>query len=119
MERRNFLRSILGVAAATALPSEVWPFRKIFLPAQQIVVGHVAITPVYGNWQGLERAVYPGRLSKQELQRILGIMSEPEPAYLLWEASNEQSEAWRRKFKQYDQTFYSEGVWHTNKGLFT
>lgn len=32
MERRNFLRSILGVAAATALPSEVWPFRKIFLP---------------------------------------------------------------------------------------
>jgi hypothetical protein len=23
---------MLGVAAATALPSEVWPFRKIFLP---------------------------------------------------------------------------------------
>ncbi len=33
MNRRNFLHSILGVAAATALPSEVWPFRKIFLPA--------------------------------------------------------------------------------------
>lgn len=32
MDRRNFLRSVLGVAAATALPSEVWPFRKIFLP---------------------------------------------------------------------------------------
>ena len=33
MQRRNFLRAMLGVAAATALPSEVWPFRKIFLPA--------------------------------------------------------------------------------------
>lgn len=32
MDRRNFLRNILGVAAATALPSEVWPFKKIFLP---------------------------------------------------------------------------------------
>lgn len=32
MDRRNFLRSMLGVAAATALPSEVWPFKKIFLP---------------------------------------------------------------------------------------
>jgi len=27
------MSSLLGVAAATALPSEVWPFRKIFLPA--------------------------------------------------------------------------------------
>jgi TAT (twin-arginine translocation) pathway signal sequence len=33
MDRRNFLRSMLGVAAATALPSEIFPFRKIFLPA--------------------------------------------------------------------------------------
>ena len=33
MDRRNFLRSMLGVAAATALPSEVFPFRKIFLPS--------------------------------------------------------------------------------------
>ena len=32
MDRRNFLRSMLGVAVATALPSEVWPFKKIFLP---------------------------------------------------------------------------------------
>lgn len=33
MDRRNFLRSMLGVAAVTALPSEIWPFRKIFVPA--------------------------------------------------------------------------------------
>lgn len=32
MNRRNFLRLSLGVATVTALPSEVWPFRKIFLP---------------------------------------------------------------------------------------
>jgi hypothetical protein len=32
MDRRGFLRSMLGVAAVTALPSEVFPFRKIFLP---------------------------------------------------------------------------------------
>lgn len=38
MDRRNFLRAILGTAAATALPSEVWPFRKIFLPAQPKLV---------------------------------------------------------------------------------
>lgn len=33
MDRRNFLRSMLGVAAVTALPSEIWPFKKIFVPA--------------------------------------------------------------------------------------
>lgn len=32
MDRRNFLRTMLGVAAVTALPSEVFPFKKIFLP---------------------------------------------------------------------------------------
>ena len=42
MERRNFLRAILGVAATTALPSEVWPFRKIFLPA----VKHSRVTGI-------------------------------------------------------------------------
>lgn len=39
MNRRNFLNALLGTAAATALPSEIWPFRKIFLPvAPQIVI---------------------------------------------------------------------------------
>ena len=36
MDRRKFLGSILGTAAATALPSEIWPFRKIFLPPTDI-----------------------------------------------------------------------------------
>lgn len=38
MDRRNFLRTMLGVAAATALPSEVFPFRKIFLPAAPEII---------------------------------------------------------------------------------
>ena len=41
MNRRNFLRSMMGVSAAgivaPLLPSQVWPFRKIFLPAQSRV----------------------------------------------------------------------------------
>ena len=47
MERRNFLRAMLGVAAATALPSEVWPFRKIFVPAapRMIMPDGITITP--------------------------------------------------------------------------
>jgi hypothetical protein len=39
MDRRAFLGSMLKVAAATALPSEIWPFRKIFLPAQSPILG--------------------------------------------------------------------------------
>jgi hypothetical protein len=38
VDRRGFLRSLLGVAAITALPSEVWPFRKIFLPPAPVIV---------------------------------------------------------------------------------
>jgi hypothetical protein len=38
MDRRAFLGSMLKVAAATALPSEIWPFRKIFLPAPRTIV---------------------------------------------------------------------------------
>ena len=40
MNRRNFLRSAMGLGAiaiaAPLLPSEVWPFRNIFLPAQPL-----------------------------------------------------------------------------------
>lgn len=32
MNRRRFLGTMLGAGAATVLPSEVWPFRKYFLP---------------------------------------------------------------------------------------
>jgi hypothetical protein len=36
MNRRLFLGTLLGTAAATALPSEIFPFRKIFLPAKKV-----------------------------------------------------------------------------------
>jgi hypothetical protein len=54
MDRRNFMRSILGVAAATALPSEVWPFRKIFLPTPPIIWETGEIFPV-GLYAGAEQ----------------------------------------------------------------
>lgn len=47
---------MLGVAAATALPSEVFPFRKIFLPENP-----KPIDPY--TWAGLARSPYPGRLA--------------------------------------------------------
>lgn len=47
---------MLGVAAATALPSEVFPFRKIFLPENPKPVDPY-------TWAGLARSPYPGRLS--------------------------------------------------------
>jgi hypothetical protein len=45
MERRSFLRTLLGVAAATALPSEVWPFKKIFLPMAPRIVTPLVVSP--------------------------------------------------------------------------
>jgi len=83
VDRRNFMRVMLGVAAATALPSEVWPFRKIFLPpAPTIYHGDLAaITaleleefaksipdlvfrhdPIYNLFKKVE---YPGRLPEE------------------------------------------------------
>jgi len=53
MERRSFLRAMLGVAAATALPSEVWPFRKIFLPPKRYWAGTLVEIPFFPNLDGL------------------------------------------------------------------
>lgn len=75
MERRNFLRAMLGVAAATALPSEIWPFKKIFLPptpkisvaadwgfADSFGISYYAVQTNDVNYFGLSRSKYPGRL---------------------------------------------------------
>ena len=40
---------MLGVAAATALPSEVFPFRKIFLPARRVWAGPEATVLMWNN----------------------------------------------------------------------
>lgn len=50
---------MLGVAAATALPSEVFPFRKIFLPAAPRIVD-------CWGFEGLARSPYPGPLADIE-----------------------------------------------------
>jgi hypothetical protein len=61
MDRRAFLESMLKVAAATALPSEVWPFRKIFLPpappvvlVEQMQNFSVVFDPTIARWAYLE-----------------------------------------------------------------
>jgi TAT (twin-arginine translocation) pathway signal sequence len=60
MNRRNFLRAIIGTAAATALPSEVWPFRKIFLPTTPKLFPFVdsisgIVYPSAGRWLSIEQ----------------------------------------------------------------
>ncbi len=80
MDRRNFLRSMLGVAAATALPSEVWPFRKIFLPTSPVIVWPPALpSPLFIHVDGMYLAqlltgaypsLYLGRLFPSLNQEI-------------------------------------------------
>jgi hypothetical protein len=100
MERRNFLRAMLGVAAATALPSEVWPFRKIFLPAQPSV--RLAEYKDYSLWtigpDGKPVCVKSGSFNVTKIEKIMNLADE---APLIWTANEEQLTAWRRKFKQY------------------
>ena len=46
MNRRRFLRSILGTAATSAIaPSLVWLFRKIFLPSTECWAGTSIVRP--------------------------------------------------------------------------
>lgn len=58
MNRRGFIGALLGTAAATALPSEIWPFRKIFVPTW---AGTSVERPPIGTWIGPEKAwaLYP------------------------------------------------------------
>ena len=51
MNRRELLRSMMGVAAATALPSEIWPFRKIFLPPLSMSPKLYSTIPTPGGWR--------------------------------------------------------------------
>jgi len=80
MNRRNFMRAILGTAAATALPSEVWPFRKIFLPgAPQLWFPANRVDNLDINAWGLSRAPYPGPLfevNSEELRRTFATFVE-------------------------------------------
>jgi len=87
------MRSILGVAAATALPSEVWPFRKIFLPTQP------AIT-IASDYKAYRVGMYLGFMnfgSPNTMFKITGITAE---------AITFETPA---RIK----------AWHVSKGLFT
>jgi hypothetical protein len=94
---------MLGVAAATVLPSEVWPFRKIFLPSYpefgplpdsvfkntplyfDSIAGIAYMAPPledYGRWLGLSRSAYPGRLANRGQFRITKISSPKKTIYM-------------------------------------
>src|SRR5579859_2786738 len=70
MNRRAFMRTLLGVAAATALPSEVWPFRKIFLPSAKYWAGTSILRPSFYDAVG---GVYYVFLSRS------GVVTGPSP----------------------------------------
>lgn len=81
MNRRGFLRMLgtgaaVGAVAAVApiLPSEVFPFRKIFLPSfvrgrTAIGAEHMADAARY-SFAGLSRAPYPGPLREVTLEGV-------------------------------------------------
>ena len=48
---------MLGVATATALPSEIWPFRKIFIPAVPTIIWPQGTAPGVLTVQTMEEAV--------------------------------------------------------------
>ena len=67
MNRRGFLRAMFGTGAVAAIaPSQVWPFRKIFLPMSRPGLHGILYyqsLPDAGTYIGLSRATYPGPLS--------------------------------------------------------
>lgn len=68
MNRRLFLRNLLGASPALVAPSLVWPFRKIFLP----VVGPA--TWISDEWTKYFEPPGPFgvEVSREELTRTLG-----------------------------------------------
>lgn len=84
MNRRGFIGALLGTAAATALPSEIWPFRKIFLPSALPLdyvdsiagIRYFTTQPRAYNSFNLPRSEYPGRLALPLSQQIQAIQLE-------------------------------------------
>src|ERR1700741_2073222 len=71
MNRRIFLGTILGAGAAVTLPSEVWPFRKIFLPSFSRWFGITYTDSINGyEFVGLSRSPYPGRPTLAEVSAV-------------------------------------------------
>lgn len=69
---------MLGVAAATALPSEVFPFRKIFLPSLRDIYGFFGLArspyPLYPDdlepFPGIIHSVYSRTLLEEEVEAL-------------------------------------------------
>lgn len=75
MNRRNFLSFLAtGTVVNAVAPSQVWPFKKIFLPAQPMQVGEF----YRGNYEGfaLFQDDYPRGHWQIGVGRLYGIPSE-------------------------------------------
>jgi hypothetical protein len=100
---------MLGVAAATALPSEVWPFKKIFLPmAPRIVIPDFLNAPSIHDLscdeilgEGLSRATYPGRLATPISYPAYRIpLQDMAKGKFVWTPNPDQAEAIAAKYAQ-------------------
>jgi len=109
------MQSILGVAAATALPSEVWPFRKIFLPTFDLVEP---------EFVGLSRLPYPGPLTEARVSAAeLEAFAKQIPDLFfakrrLYELLNKESNMSDIRLAKSEPVF-RDGIWHAKRGLFT
>jgi hypothetical protein len=69
MNRRGFLNAILKTAAATALPSEVWPFRKIFLPPVLPRIFIPTLETIFGL-KAFEEGIDPESWSPIDIEKL-------------------------------------------------
>jgi hypothetical protein len=116
MERRNFLRAMLGVAAATALPSEVWPFRKIFLPMTPTVWSYEE----FQEWLGLSKAAYPGALNEAAIQAIeLEVFAKQIPDLFCRDRSLYKMFAKHGTVLSNPTLRVPIRAWHSQSGIFT
>lgn len=103
------MRSILGVAAATALPSEVWPFRKIFLPAVPPITNFwLQASGMVNNPNGLYR-VTGICVPAIEMQNTMNEFLRNLDAVLFSDGSGRLEQP----------VSYKDGIWHSQRGLFT
>jgi hypothetical protein len=84
---------MLGVAAATALPSEVWPFRKIFVPPVLVELPPLPPPFFYDELGGI--AYYNVRTAGMDMIDLnyWGLSRSEYPGKLVWTPNKEQADA--------------------------
>lgn len=117
MNRRNFLRTLVGGVAASAAV-RTWPFR-VYSFSSEIVYDEATISPIYqaygmsfleaagpGTWENLDRTTYPGKLKVpllflQKVPLIKDIVfREDNPARFWWAMNIDQKIAACKKYAE-------------------